>query len=162
MSQDGNGKGAILAVPPDNGGCKLRRLRPSRLPGEPRVRGFDSSSVFFRCFRNCAERCPAESGGRYVADALGRIAPASIFIGVGGKPLKTVINNAVMFGASFPLDNLQCDHGGGGGKGTTGQLADPMPLFVTLGEQRRARGLQRGLESGGVDGHESWEGLRFF
>ena len=69
----------------------------------------------------------------------------------------------MLLGACGCLHVLHGGTGDGSGEGTAGEFTFPMPLGNAFGEERCARGVQRGIQSGSIKAHwpAASEDLRF-
>ena len=89
---------------------------------------------------------PAQCGGGNITETLGCIPPTAIGIGVLGEPVQSALDKcAMLLGAGGCLHVLHGGTGDGSGEGTAGEFAFPMPLGNAFGEERCARGVQRGV-----------------
>src|SRR5437773_1224990 len=84
--QDGNGKGAVLAVAGQDGGGERVRLESAGMLLQPLLGLAEGDGIFLRGLRHRPEGCPTKQGGAQVAEAEIAVAPSAVGIGVGREP----------------------------------------------------------------------------
>ena len=111
MGEYGNGKGSILAVTSDDGWSKVIRIDASRCLLEPGIGAFYNIVKFITFIKHS----PAQRGSGDVGQALDRITPSTVVIGIVRQPFQAAVDKSLMIRFRLVLDNTQsinCRSGG--------------------------------------------------